>query len=468
MDLDKAPAPDGDPMNVPRHAAWLLLIPLVAVLMLFATGWLATPTDIVVRYLAPDVLTIESSTGGDASLPLASSSAAGLMSTSQAKRLDELDGGIVRFGPVRQTFASDAAVDNYFCGVGATAVTVPTPVSRICSAIPSPPTPPTPPADPANPTQDEINAQLQYEGALQAYHAAVPILEGRRREFTPYANDETLAISVLRDGATIWQTYAGPPTGTYNGNLWHDHGGALRGAQGPAGPAGPAGPQGDQGSQGPQGDKGDQGDIGPQGPPGTSGSNLPTGTEVLNYLQWDPTASAWHAVSQETQTYILLTRTATYADVAEALMALLTQGGRHYPPLGGRTTTSPYPDYSAALWTNSSFQEGTTTRQITNVWPASGSSPTAPYFWVLAPAHTDWIANYVPYIQRGAQRTTLTMTSAENKVRINGVPYDWAYAQLSGSRPDDIADRSDSTSPWMTVGVNYVPPVITPVIEEIR
>ena len=236
--------------HVPRHAGWLLLIPLVAALLLFGTGWLATPTDLVVRYLAPDVLTIESSTGGDAAFPLASSSAAGLMSSTQAARLDELDGGIVRFGAVRQTFADGAAVDNYFCGVGATSSITVTVSNRSCGAIPAAPTP----ADPASPTPAETQAQQQYATDL-------PLLEARRREYIPYASDDTLAIIVTSGSATVWQTYAGSPAAAYNGTLWHDHGGALRGPQGPAG------------SKGDQGDTGDTGATGAQGPAG----GLPAG-----------------------------------------------------------------------------------------------------------------------------------------------------------------------------------------------
>ena len=263
-------------MNVPRQAGWLLLIPLVAVLLVFGTGWLATPTDIALRYLAPDVLTIESSTGNDAAIPLSSSSAAGLMSSSQAQRLDELDGGIVRFGAVRQTFGGSPAVDKYFCGVGATSsITVKVVESnQTCGPIPPAPSP----ADPANPTPQETQAKQQYDVDL-------PILEARRREYIPYAQDETLAIVVTKASATVWQTYAGSPSAVYNGNLWQDHGGALRGPAGPQGSKGDKGDTGDTGQQGPQGDtgpqgaKGDTGDTGPQGAKGDTGDTGPQGAK---------------------------------------------------------------------------------------------------------------------------------------------------------------------------------------------
>lgn len=257
-------------MRAPKNA-WALAIPLVALGLLFLTAWIATPTDLQLRYLTADVLTLESSTGNDVAFPLASNQASGLMSSEQARRLSELDGGIVRFGSVRTTFADSTAVDNYFCGrdltVGVSGISVP-PVtsSRICGAISDRPTLDDPP------TANQLAAQANYDRVL-------PQVESRRREYTQYANDETLAIVVTQDQTTVWQVYVGSPTAVYNGNDWRDHGGALRGVQGPPGA------QGDQGEQGPKGDKGDTGDTGPRGVAGPRGPEGPF--DVSIYLQSD-------------------------------------------------------------------------------------------------------------------------------------------------------------------------------------
>ena len=83
-------------MNVPRSPLPLLGIVALAVLLLVGTAWLATPTDLALRYLAPDALTIESSTGNNALLPLASTEGAGLMSTAHVQALE--DHGVIVSG----------------------------------------------------------------------------------------------------------------------------------------------------------------------------------------------------------------------------------------------------------------------------------------------------------------------------------------------------------------------------------
>ena len=90
-------------MTLQRHVAVALLVPVVAVILLAWTAWLATPTDLKVRYLAPDVLIIESSTGSDAAFPLASTEASGLMSSSDVRLLrcvaDALEAGVTSTCP---------------------------------------------------------------------------------------------------------------------------------------------------------------------------------------------------------------------------------------------------------------------------------------------------------------------------------------------------------------------------------
>ena len=282
-------------MRPPRNVTVALLVPAVAVLLLWGTAWLATPTDLLVRYLAPDVVVIESSTGGDAVLPLASEGdpgAAGLMSTDQVNRLAEI------------------------------------------------------------------------------------VVE--------------------------------------------------------------------------------------------SSGNLPAGTAVLNRLHWSGTA--WVASSEETQTYLALTRDSTFTDVDQALTALLMMGGRVIPP-NGDTVTSTL-EYSAYLGTRgTAFAEsdggGKFTNQITNVWPAGGPPP---FLWVLSPAAFDWIDNYSgiidPHDSLGIDDTSLAMTVERDKLTINGVPYDWAYVQLTGDRPPTTRPQ-DSGAPWYYVGVRYAIPATTPVIEPI-
>ncbi len=83
-----------DSMN--RATVPALIIVACALLFLVATAWISTPTSLVVKYLAPNVVVIQSSTGGDAVLPLAVPSsgtapgAAGLMTSEQARLLDDL------------------------------------------------------------------------------------------------------------------------------------------------------------------------------------------------------------------------------------------------------------------------------------------------------------------------------------------------------------------------------------------
>ena len=74
-------------MRRPRVVWGALLIPLFAAVFLFLTAWIATPTDLILKYLAPDVLVMESSTGNDVVFPLASTAAAGLMTPAHVRAL---------------------------------------------------------------------------------------------------------------------------------------------------------------------------------------------------------------------------------------------------------------------------------------------------------------------------------------------------------------------------------------------
>ena len=183
----------------PPRSYWALLIPAVAVAFLFATAWIATPTDLTLRYLDDNVLALESSTGNDVAFPLASSAAAGLMTTEQAERLDELaHGGL---GPLDNTFVDLPALRTY---AGANAPWL---------------------------AQYQHNANLWVRVGTDLMHWSTKDSDWRTVQTTVQGP----------------QGIAGPM--------------GIPGARGPKGDQGDQGPKGDQGDQGPKGDQGDQGPI---------------------------------------------------------------------------------------------------------------------------------------------------------------------------------------------------------------
>ena len=285
-------------MNFPRNIAWVLLIPLVAVMFVFLTGWLATPTDISLRYLAPDVLAVESSTGGDAALPLASEEAAGLMSREQVERLEEVSalGGL---GPEQNTFDDTSDRDTYAAANEAWLaqynfnhdywIAVGADLQRRNAANNAWETVRTTvrgPTGPQGPQGDRgltgARGPVGTPGPQGAYWISVFMASTAQITDAPTGGSYDLATDVTT-----------PPTGwsiepSENSDSLEEHIYESRALIDPskqtgtvtpvwqspfrvvsaAGPPGPAGPRGDQGDAGPQGP---QGDVGPQGPQGETG-----------------------------------------------------------------------------------------------------------------------------------------------------------------------------------------------------
>ena len=143
-------------------------------------------------------------------------------------------------------------------------------------------------------------------------------------------------------------------------------------------------------------------------------SGLPTGTSQQRELKWNPTTSAWEAVSDVTTVYYGAVAVGDYTHVASALAAGLNTAGIQIATTSfllykGRNTLRN--DHMAALW--------------------AGISQ-APTVFVLAPAHTDWIPNFTCSVRSGA----LALTVADDFVAINGTKYDIALAVHPGMEAD--------------------------------
>ena len=302
-------------MKAPRHP-WALLIPAFALAFLFATAWIATPTDLLLKYLGPDALTIESSTGNDAIFPLASNEAAGLMSTTQVQRLEELaQGGL---GPEQNTFETVADRNTYQAAnpnwlaqynhdktlwirvageLQHRSADNNSWITVIDARIG--PAGPTGPQGPVGPQGDQGIRGVQ--GAQGAYYIAVfmRVASDISNPNPPNGGSYNLDTDTITPPSG-WSV--DPPEGlvadqhTYESRALIDPAKITTTTVTPtwsrpfrvessAGPRGPAGPQGDRGLQGPQGERGDtgpqgrQGDTGPQGQQGNPGPQGPKGDQ---------------------------------------------------------------------------------------------------------------------------------------------------------------------------------------------
>ena len=185
--------------------------------------------------------------------------------------------------------------------------------------------------------------------------------------------------------------------------------------------------------------EGRRGERGLPGTDGTSGTVIMAGSTVLDEIAWDPDANsgigAWVPVSSEDDLYFALTRQDTYASIAEAIEYVLDNLGSRYPAFGSQGSTLEA--FSVVDNRLGPLNENLNDQQINNVWPDGGP---APFAWILAPNAQDWINNFLFHYsaQPGVTVTRVPDVAQENKIKINGVPYDWARVELDGlSRPLD-------------------------------
>ena len=143
-------------------------------------------------------------------------------------------------------------------------------------------------------------------------------------------------------------------------------------------------------------------------------SGLPVGTSQQRELKWNPTSSAWEAVSDVTTVYYGAAADGDFNHVAAALAAGLNTAGIQIATslfllYKGRNTLRN--DHMAALW--------------------AGISQ-APSVFVLAPAHTDWIHNFTCRVRSGP----LALTVADDFVTINNTIFDIGMAVHPGLEAD--------------------------------
>ena len=165
------------------------------------------------------------------------------------------------------------------------------------------------------------------------------------------------------------------------------------------------------------------------------GEGLPLGSDVLTDIRWDAANAEWEAVSSETTIYMGLTRDVTLARVSAAVLYALDNGLQIYPPTADISV--PAEEFSVSQrGASARWAENTQSAYINHVWPSGGP---APYVWVLTPAHTDWIDDFVTRYEdwsTGARvDRDFVLAVDRDEWRINGVPYDMASAQVPGARP---------------------------------
>lgn len=188
-------------------------------------------------------------------------------------------------------------------------------------------------------------------------------------------------------------------------------------------------------------------------------AGLPPGSAVLNRLQFNPIADAWQAVSDVTTLYFALTRTGDGAELVEAIQYGLNNDGRTFPESGDATRMLAFTiTYGQSTGT---FAETETTKRINNVW--QDGAP-APFVWACAPGHTGWINGFgFEYTREGTDIPNQpAMQVARDFVRIGGVPYDAAFAQVVGDRPPDMSDTRAGN-----IRVSYTAPLQPPLVVEL-
>ena len=196
---------------------------------------------------------------------------------------------------------------------------------------------------------------------------------------------------------------------------------------------------------------------------------IPDGSASLDQLRWNDTIRSWEAHSGTTQTFGVLTPTVNDQTVVDAI-------NHWFENTGSRFFTADFGVWS--LWYQAPPKEATTMPDITTIWPDGGP---APYMWILTPNHTDWIG-YIPAGETGLVSNYAIrywtnndvvapigamahaqgmMEVVRSYIRINGTSYDIARVQIVGPRPDTLAQRTTTSTPWATLHFTHTAPPTT-------
>ena len=255
--------------------------------------------------------------------------------------------------------------------------------------------------------------------ARDTYFGAVANVD----DLAELAGDRTLAIILGTTVSTVrdFQTYIGAPGAAYDSTAWVARTDAV------------------------------------QGNPGTDGLTALGGTVNTPTIRY--TATGWRAVNVATDSYLAMTRTNTYADLAAVALAAGIDGGQtvELPALG-------------AVWRVGArftgfFKTPGTGPSLDNVWPMGAAGP---FVWLILPTFHNWLKDFrlTLYTQTGYNATSVSETFPALdwvvptwSILIDGVPFEVAYYQvdLTITRPA-TSDPLNPDQYGFSAGPHYVAP----------
>ena len=174
-------------------------------------------------------------------------------------------------------------------------------------------------------------------------------------------------------------------------------------------------------------------------------ASFPTCSEAEPTLQWR--TSGFRCTATTTNTDFGISDTITASALAGYLTAAYAAGGN---------TPSSNGEYIVSFNANRSLSfRSTDTPSVATLGLENG------YVWVIAPNWTDWIDDYTFTLQDLPTITIGSITVERSYLLVNGVPFDIAYAQMSG----DLTGISNNpflrrvyTPPATTTTVTVPPP----------